>query len=376
MFSSGNRGGAERLRQNQAQLHKTKLLVIERDQEFEIQTEELLESVGRQTREAHTQRQEAHDVLQLQRELASVAAAHAREFNQQREQLQNEHERMLHQRLEIAYEEGEFVSADGDCGAALATEIDASWAEREDATFVEQVEEAEVRNLNLIRKEELRTDSICQELSEANIEIRVLTQERDSEAEAASVTKEAFNAERRAALRQGEMLRAEARAHISEAEAARDAHRDLQQQLRDIQREISCITHVVGQRNQELRMRDSELRDVQEGLLSIQDKTDAVNQELQERCDHVRRIEGSLQLTRELGDRVHCARGMLKESHDALAQLGCLLQQERSHREDCAQSLRQQQSQTELLMHLLRHFRCRAQELAPQALLATRSGRV
>lgn len=377
MFSSsGNRGGADQLRRNQAQLQTIQRLFIERDQEFEVQTERFLESVGRQRKEAHAQSQEVHDVVQLQCELAAVAATHTQEFNQQREQLQTENERMLHQRLEIAHEEIDFVSADGDCSVAMAMQNDAIWAEHEDAAFVEQVEEAEVSNLSLVQREELRTDGIRQELLDARAEIRVLAQERDSEAEAASVTKEALNAERCAALRQGEMLRAEARARISEAEAARDSHRQLQGRLQQIQQELSGLAHIVGQRDEELWVKNSELHEVQEGLLSIQDRMDEVNQQLQERCDHVRRIEDSLQLTRELGDRVHTARGMLKESHTALAQLGCLLEQERSSREYCAQSLQRQQSQSELLMHLLQHFRFRAQELAPQALLANISSRV
>jgi len=374
MFSSsGNRGGADQLRRNQAKLQETERLVIERDKEFQIQTERLLESVGRQTRESHVQSQEVQDVLQLQSELAAVAAKHTQEFDQQREQLQDEHEQMLHHRLKLAHEENEFASADGDCRVALDMENDAVWAECEDAAFVEQVEEAEVSNHNLIRKEELRVDGIRQELLEAHAEIRVLAQERDSEAEAASITKEVLNAERRAALRQGEMLRAEERARISEAEAARDAHRLLQERLQQTQQEISDVTHSVGQRHEELRVKNSELHEVKEGLLSIQDRMDEVNQQLQERCDHARRIEDSLQLTRELGGRVHTARSMLKESHGALAQLSCLLEQERSYREHCAQSLQQQQSQSELLMRLLQHFRSRAQELAPQALLASRS---
>merc|ERR1712039_372180 len=103
--------------------------------------------------------------------------------------------------------------------------------------------------------------------------------------------------------------------------------------------------------------------------MGIQDEMDEVNRQLKEQCDRVQRVEGSVRLSRDLGEKILAMREMVKESHAGMGQLCSLLEQERERKEQCTQGLRQQKVRTELLLQLLHHFKSRTQDLAPQALL-------
>merc|ERR1712060_29301 len=150
----------------------------------------------------------------------------------------------------------------------------------------------------------------------------------DSEEEAASVTREAFHAERRAAKRQDEMILAEVRTQASETDALGDSYRALEGKARSLQHELNKVSYTVGQRDHELKVKDSELLEVRQSLNSVQDEMDGVNRQLQEQCERVQRVEASLRCSRDLGAKVKALREMLKESHSAMGQLCTMLDQE------------------------------------------------
>lgn len=354
------------LRQNQAQLLERQREVDIKEQEIQRDTERLVRTVGLQS-------QEARDVLQLEREIVAASVAHLRELGLQRECIRAEHEQVLQSQQKVAKEEAEQMLRDGD-SVALLTEGEGGLNERAHSLFTEQVIQVETAHHELVRREERRAMYAQEELLRARAEVRILAQERDSEAEAACVTREAFVAERRAAQRLGEMLRAEVRTRVSETEVLQDSYRGLEDKARSLQHELSKVTYMVGQRDHELKVKDSELQEVRQSLSCIQDEMDEVNRQLREQCCRVQRVEGSLRLSRDLGEKVRSMRDMLKESHEALAQLCRLLEQERAQREHCAQGLKQQRVRTELLLQLLHHFKSRTQDLAPQALLSGRAG--
>jgi len=359
---------ASQLRRNQARFQENQAQLDGLEQEFHLQTEKLLQTVDRQTREARAHSQEAQDVLRLEGELATAAAMQVGKLGEQHEHLQAEHRRALEQRLVLAHEEAEAKVGDGDRCIG-----DEARAECSEAVFAEQVVQAQISHSHLVRNEELRAERVREELLRVRAEVHIFTQERDSEAEAACITREAFEAERRAARRHGVMLRAEVRAQVSETEAMQDSQRCLQERVRQVQRELGNFTYAVGQHDQRLKERDSELQEVRQSLVCIQEEMDEVNQQLEQQCNRVHCIEGSLRQSCNLGDGVQIMRSMLGESHSALAQLCSMLEQERSRREQCTQGLRQQRVRTELLLQLLQHFKSRAQELAPQALLSSNS---
>lgn len=345
------------LREAREQLQESSRQALDKEQQIVEETERLVRTVDRES-------QEARDALKLERELLAAHAGHELEMQAERERLGSEHATRLWKRLEQVDRE-----------AALAEEKseamqEGSWREEARRFYADQIAQAECANLDMVRAEERFAATAQEELFRARAEVHILTQERDSEAEAACVTREAFVAEQRAAERQGDLLRAEVRTQVSETEALEDAHRGLEDKARAMQRELSKLTYTVGQRDHELKVKDDELQEVRHSLSSIQGEMDEVNKQLREQCCRVQRVEGSLRLSRELGDKVRTARGMLKESHGALSQLCGLLEQERARKEQCAQGLKQQRVRTELLLQLLHHFKSRTQDLTPQALLS------
>jgi len=350
------------LQQNRAQLQEQQREIDGKEQHIQRETEQLVRTVGLRS-------QEARDAVRLERELLAANAAHTRELSSQRERFRAEHEHARRSRLEQAERE-----------AALALENwrpssgDEAWSEEIDAMLAEQLAREESANSDLVRGEEQRAACAQEELFRAQAEMHILAQERDSEAEAACVTKEAFLAEQRAAQRQGEMLCAEVRTQVSETEVLEDSHRGLEDRARTLQHELSKVTYTVGQRDHELQVKDTELQEVRQSLVCIQGEMDEVNRQLREQCGRVQRVEGSLRVSRDLSEKVRTARAMLKESHGALAQLCGLLEQERARREQCALGLKQQRVRTELLLQLLHHFKSRTQDLSPQALLGGHLG--
>jgi len=363
---SSTKEKASQLRRNQARFQENQAQLDRLEQEYLLQTESLIQAVDRQTQEAQARNQEAQDVLQLEGELATAAAVHASELGEQHEYLQAENRRALEQRLELGQEEARWEEGN-------ACISDDALAERTEADYAEQVAQAQVKHNNLIHNEELWAERVRGELVRVRDEVHNLTRERDSEAEAAHITREALDAERLAARRHWGMLQAEVRAQVSETEAVQDSQRSLQERVREKQRELGNITYAVGQQDQKLKTRDLELQEVRQSLVCIQKDMDEVNQQLEQQCSRVHRLEGSLRQSCNLGDNLQTMRSMLRESHGALAQLCSLLEQERSRREQCTQGLRQQRVRTELLLQLLQHFKSRAQELAPQALLSGNS---
>lgn len=161
----------------------------------------------------------------------------------------------------------------------------------------------------------------------------------------------------------------EVRTQKQEVEAMREAHLSLEGQARALHRQLSRAAYDVGQRDRELQMKDQELQEVRSSISVIQEEMDEVNRQLRTQCERVQQVEGSLQLSRDLGSKVIAMREMLQESHGALGQLCSLVERERAQREHAANGLKQQRMRTELLLQLLRHFKCRTQDLAPQVLL-------
>merc|ERR1719410_597955 len=150
---------------------------------------------------------------------------------------------------------------------------------------------------------------------------------------------------------------AEIRAQVSETEALQDEHRGIEAKVRALQQQLSKTVYTVGQRDQELKVKNSELHEVRQSVASIQDEMDEVNGRLKEQCNRVHRIESSMRVSRDLGEKVRSMHSMVKESHSALGQLSSLLETERARREQCTHGLRQQKVRTELLLQLLHHFK-------------------
>eukprot|EP00434_Breviolum_minutum_P038524 symbB.v1.2.034174.t1/scaffold4364.1/size40671/3 len=227
----------------------------------------------------------------------------------------------------------------------------------------------------------LQMAALREELLSAHDHVRGWRQERDSEAEAANVTQEAYLAESRASLRQHESLRAEARTRLSEVSSMEDFQRSLDGQARVLQNELSKVAYSIGQRDHELKVKDSELQEVRVSLSGIQDEMDEVNSHLKVQCQRVQRVERELSLSSDLGarsrtiqaflfdsditgEKVKNMRQMLQESHSGIAQLCTLVNQDHLKKP----GLKQQRLRTELLLQLLHHFKNRTQDLAPASL--------
>lgn len=234
----------------------------------------------------------------------------------------------------------------------------------------EELAEATQEHQLVIGSEEQHFASTREALLQMQSEVMALTQERDSEEEAARVTQEAYLAEHRASLRKSEVVSTEMRKRQADVFALEDAQRDLNGQTKALQHELSKVAYTVGQRDHELKVKEAELHEVRQGIFGIQDDMDKVNQQLREQCDRVQRVERELSVSRDLNDKVRHVREMLQESHTGIAQLCGLVDEERQKREQFSQGLKQQRLRTELLLQLLHHFKSRTQDLAPQAMLA------
>merc|ERR1712079_547918 len=103
-----------------------------------------------------------------------------------------------------------------------------------------------------------------EELFHTQMEVRRFLLERDSNLEAASMTKQAFQAERHAAESQGEMLLAEVRMQVSETEALQDSYGGLEGKVRSLQYELNQVSYTVGQKDHEVKVKDSELHEVRQ----------------------------------------------------------------------------------------------------------------
>lgn len=235
----------------------------------------------------------------------------------------------------------------------------------------QDLEEAqELVHRETLAEPEQRAARAREELEVMEAELQHLGLERDGEEEAAKVTREAAFAEQRAALRRGERLVAETRAQECETDALFDEQRCMEGRVRALQQDLSRAVHTLGQKDQEMKVKNAEFQEVRQSVGSIQDEMDEVNAKLREQCDRVQRVEGSLRLSRDLSDRLKAMRAMVNESTESTGQLCSLLETERARREQASQGLKQQRVRTELLLQLLHQFKSRTQDLTPQALLA------
>lgn len=351
-----------RLKETKVELNRQRTLTATKDLQLQSDTAKLLQAVNRRHQEA-----------ELEAELESAGSTHNEELQEHQSQLKEKHQEEMIRRLLAAEDEErralqeEFLQSET-ASVRLLRDADALEAEMKEATK-SQHEEMNYSKLQLA--------ALREELLSAHDHVRGWRQERDSEAEAASVTHEAYLAESRSSLRQHESLRAEARTRLSEVASMEDFQRSLDGQAKVLQNELSKVAYSIGQRDHELKVKDSELQEVRENLSGIQDEVDEVNSQLKVQCQRVQRVERELSLSSDLGEKVKNMRLMLQESHSGIAQLCALVNQERQKRDQYTQGLKQQRLRTELLLQLLHHFKNRTQELAPQSLpdvLAPSSG--
>lgn len=351
-----------RLKETKVELNRQRTLTATKDLQLQSDTAKLLQAVNRRHQEA-----------ELEAELESAGSTHNEELQEHQSQLKEKHQEEMIRRLLAAEDEErralqeEFLQSET-ASVRLLRDADALEAEMKEATK-SQHEEMNYSKLQLA--------ALREELLSAHDHVRGWRQERDSEAEAASVTHEAYLAESRSSLRQHESLRAEARTRLSEVASMEDFQRSLDGQAKVLQNELSKVAYSIGQRDHELKVKDTELQEVRENLSGIQDEMDEVNSQLKVQCQRVQRVERELSLSSDLGEKVKNMRLMLQESHSGIAQLCALVNQERQKRDQYTQGLKQQRLRTELLLQLLHHFKNRTQELAPQSLpdvLAPSSG--
>lgn len=342
-----------RLKETKVELNRQRTLTATKDLQLQTDTAKLLQAVNRRHQEA-----------ELEAELESAGSTHNEELQEHQSQLKEKHQEEMIRRLLAAEDEErralqeEFLQSET-ASVRLLRDADALEAEMKEATK-SQHEEMNYSKLQLA--------ALREELLSAHDHVRGWRQERDSEAEAASVTHEASLAESRSSLRQHESLRAEARTRLSEVASMEDFQRSLDGQAKVLQNELSKVAYSIGQRDHELKVKDSELQEVRENLSGIQDEMDEVNSQLKVQCQRVQRVERELSLSSDLGEKVKNMRLMLQESHSGIAQLCALVNQERQKRDQYTQGLKQQRLRTELLLQLLHHFKNRTQELAPQSL--------
>lgn len=342
-----------RLKETKVELNRQRTLTATKDLQLQSDTAKLLQAVNRRHQEA-----------ELEAELESAGSTHNEELQEHQSQLKEKHQEEMIRRLLAAEDEErralqeEFLQSET-ASVRLLRDADALEAEMKEATK-SQHEEMNYSKLQLA--------ALREELLSAHDHVRGWRQERDSEAEAASVTHEAYLAESRSSLRQHESLRAEARTRLSEVASMEDFQRSLDGQAKVLQNELSKVAYSIGQRDHELKVKDSELQEVRENLSGIQDEVDEVNSQLKVQCQRVQRVERELSLSSDLGEKVKNMRLMLQESHSGIAQLCALVNQERQKRDQYTQGLKQQRLRTELLLQLLHHFKNRTQELAPQSL--------
>lgn len=307
---------------------------------------------------------QARQKMQLLRDLASADSVHEMELAQHRSDLEAEHREAFHSQVRKAEETHTLLLREAEGSSRPSPEAE----EQAQASFKEELAQAQITEKERLQKEELRKVELRQEMESLREQVLSFTRERDSELHAARLSQEAYLSERQAAERHTETLVAEARRHHSERESLEGAHRSLQSTVKVLQSDHARATYAVGQKDHELKVKCAELQEVHHGLASVHQEMDEVNRQLQEQCNRVQRVESTLRSSGDLSEKVRNMRQMLIESHSVMGQLNDLLEQERSRRELSQQTLKQQRLRTELLLQLLHHFKSRTQELAPQAL--------
>lgn len=336
----------------------------ERDRQIQNQTNLLIDTINQRS-------QEVRERERLEQELVAANTEYQFELSQQRNQMEADQTCKIDKHRKRVGKREQQMLEDDEAARRL---VEQDETETINEMLAEKVEHATCDNLEFIKREEQRALQAQEELLRTQAEVRIFLQERDNELEAATMTKQAFLAERRAAHRQGEMLMAEVRMQVSETEALQDSYGGLEGKVRSLQYELNKVSYTVGLRDHEVKVKDSELQEVRQSLACIQVEMDEANLQLNTQCARVQRVENSLRGSRDLGEKVTQMREMLNESHSALSQLCGILEEERRQREQCAQGLKQQRVRTEFLLQLLQHFRTRTQDLTPNAILGGNAG--
>eukprot|EP00927_Polykrikos_kofoidii_P015861 TRINITY_DN17100_c0_g1_i1.p1 TRINITY_DN17100_c0_g1~~TRINITY_DN17100_c0_g1_i1.p1 ORF type:complete len:474 (+),score=129.50 TRINITY_DN17100_c0_g1_i1:227-1648(+) len=344
--------------EHQAKLQECRRQMGERDDCHLHESQLLVQQVSRWS-------QEASDGERLQQEIAASRAEHRDQLAFHRAEMEEMHRQNLDFQL-ASQEQMAKTELEDETMVNVLTRTAIDEVVQKCAMEMDTVQE---KNFSMTMMAETHLREAREELAEAQEAFREAVARRDADRAAIVLLDEEVAAEQRIRERRDEEKAVEARTRLSEVEALRDAERGLEGQVRSLQHELSRVTYVIGQRDQELRAKDSELIEVRQTVVCIQDDMEGVNTKLKEQCDRVHRVETTLKQSRDLGDRVKSMREMLRESNDMLVQLCGVLEQERSKKEECTQGLRQQRVRTELLLQLLQHFKNRAQDLAPQALL-------
>ncbi|CAK9032809.1 unnamed protein product [Durusdinium trenchii] len=343
-----------RLKETKVELSRQRTLTASKDLQLQSDTAKLLQAVNLRHREA-----------ELAAELECAGAQHDEELQAQELQLKEHHQSELVSKLMQAEEDERKTLHE----QALLAETASVRLLRDPMAFDAEVKEETRSQEEEMKMSRLQMAAIREELLSAHDHVRSWRQERDGEAEAASVAHEAYLAESRASLRQHESLRAEARTRLSEVASLEDFQRSLDAETKVLQNELGKVAYSIGQRDHELKIKDSELQEVRSSLVGIQDEMDEVNTQLKVQCQRVQRVEREVSLSSDLGEKVKNMRHMLQESHSGIAQLCNLINQERQKHDQYLQGLKQQRLRTELLLQLLHHFKNRTQELAPRSIL-------
>lgn len=344
----------QRLEQRRAVLQAQERRLLERDAELQRATNQLLEAVeGGQSAEAEAHATEARLRAQLLEELAAQQAAHEEEARRLREECSE---------VGLASPEPRSPSPTGFWRAASP---DRAWAPAPRPG----------RALSPVGSpggSARAAEAAATELQALEAEFQSLCRERDAELQAAAEFAQGAaeaETERDAARQRQDLQLMELRTHVTEAEALQNARQGLEGEARTLSTVLGSVSSSVAQRNHEIRIKDLELGEVHRSLFSIQDEMDEVNRQLQEQCGRVARVEGTLHASRDLHQKLQAMRGMLRESHAALAQLCGVLEAERGQRDECAHGLKQQKVRTELLLQLLHHLKGSMPEAQPGARL-------
>lgn len=347
---------SKRFKETQSELALQRAETAKKDEQIQKDTSKLVSLVSFRNKQLH-----------LESEMEAHALQHREALASQHSELQQSHSEEMGRHIEHSEQAAK---------AALEAPIEehsshvASSSSSPEFSHHEELAEATEHHQLVVTSEEQHFASTREALLQVQSEVMALTQERDSEEEAARVTQEAYLAEHRASLRKSEVVSTEVRKRQADVYALEDAQRDLNGQTKALQHELSKLSYTVGQRDHELKVKEIELQEVRQGILGIQSDMDKVSQQLKEQCDRVQRVERELSVSRDLNDKVRNLREMLQESHTGIAQLCGLVDEERQKREQFSQGLKQQKLRTELLLQLLHHFKSRTQDLAPHAMLA------
>uniref|UniRef100_A0A7S1AMR9 Uncharacterized protein n=1 Tax=Noctiluca scintillans TaxID=2966 RepID=A0A7S1AMR9_NOCSC len=233
-----------------------------------------------------------------------------------------------------------------------------------------RAEEAhEARQEALTKKNFLAVD-VRTELLSAQKRFQNITQEMQSTlANEREVEEQQAEARREDESRDEEFgteLAAVASASELEAQASLEAHLSSDFQAQSLRQEFEESARTADERQREVQSRDIELFEVRSHVAAIQHEMDDVSDDLQMHVSRAQVVESTLLLAQGLTGKAEALRRMLLQSHEALAQMGGMVDEERRERERLTHQLKQQKVRTELLLQFLHHFRQRTESLVPE----------